>query len=73
MKYQPIYQLFITDSVQQLETRDNLFNSDPVKLVIKQFEELFNIPFPLSSFHVVLVPRETNLPFINAFGLLVFK
>jgi hypothetical protein len=44
-----------------------------VKLILKRVEDRVGIQFPLPSFHVVLVPESANIPYINAFGLLIVK
>mgnify|MGYP000936586204 CR=1 FL=1 len=58
------------NKVNQDRTREI---SPTVKLILKRVEDHVGIQFPLPSFHVVLVPESVNIPYINAFGLLIVK
>lgn len=65
--------IFLIDIFPTTRGTDDTFDSETVKLILKRLEELLAMPFPLPSFDVVMVPKEAKIPYINAFGLIVFK
>lgn len=48
-----------------------VFDVEIIKKVIKKLEEYLSLPFPVSSYNVMAYPSAANLPFIDAYGLLL--